>query len=141
MSAAVVARRWLEILQSDAEVVAHAQGFQARCLHCRRRHLFAPNGTPVSPATIEHIVPQSWFGKHAALKLTQMLSGPNDLRNLGIACAGCNHSKGRGLDARGPTDTRAREVVEAMQAQRTLRFRRRTHERRDADSGAVGGVS
>ena len=46
----------------------------------------------------------------------------NDARNLALACAGCNHDKGKGPDARGPTDERAREVVAALLARRLERW-------------------
>jgi 5-methylcytosine-specific restriction endonuclease McrA len=113
----------LDVLKTDALAQQIDDGWETRCLHCKRRHRFTATGVALSNASIEHIVPQAWFNKRAASALTNVLSGPEDLRNLAIACAGCNHSKGRGPDAAGPSDSRARNIIERLFAQRQTRFR------------------
>jgi len=94
-----------------------------RCLHCRTPLRFAASGAPLNGATLEHVVPRSWFGRPAARELVAGLAGPDDARNLALACAACNHAKGRGPDARGPGDACAREVVAAALARRLERWR------------------
>lgn len=100
-----------------------ARTIATRCLHCRTPLRFAESGAPLNGATLEHVVPRSWFGRPAARELTGGLAGPDDARNLALACAACNHAKGRGPDARGPGDARAREVVAAALARRLERWR------------------
>ena len=50
--------------------------WEGKCLHCRRKHHLTLDGTPISRATLEHIVPQTH-------------GGTNDVHNLAIACARC----------------------------------------------------
>lgn len=108
----------------DATVgLQRARTIATRCLHCRTPLRFAESGAPLNGATLEHVVPRSWFGRGAARELTAGLSGPDDPRNLALACAGCNHTKGRGPDARGPGDARARALVAATLARRLQRWR------------------
>lgn len=74
--------------------------------------------------TLEHVVPQAWFGKRAAAALTALVrDGNNDARNLAIACASCNHGKGLSHDARGPNDERARIVIGQLLEKRLARWR------------------
>lgn len=94
-----------------------------RCLHCRTRLGLAADGKPWPGTTLEHIVPRSWFGKRAAAALTVGLTGPDDRRNLALACARCNHGKGKGPDARGPGDPAAYEVIANLLARRQTRWR------------------
>lgn len=117
-------RLFLLALAHDAEAALRADGrWRTRCLHCRSTLEFAANGTPLGHGTLEHVVPQAWFGKRAAAALTREVGdAANDARNLALACAGCNHDKGKGPDARGPTDERAREVVGALLARRLERW-------------------
>ncbi|MFN7751340.1 MAG: HNH endonuclease [Pseudomonadota bacterium] len=100
-----------------------AGAIATRCLHCRTPLLFAPSGASLNGATLEHVVPRSWFGRGAARELTAGLDGPDDPRNLAPACAACNHAKGRGPDARGPGDARARAAVAGALARRLERWR------------------
>ena len=94
-----------------------------RCLHCRTPVGLAADGKPWPGTTLEHIVPRSWFGKRAAAALTAGLSGPDDPRNLALACARCNHGKGKGPDARGPGDPAAFEVISRLLQKRQDRWR------------------
>ena len=110
-------------LDTDTEARAENGLWRTRCVHCRAHLTVAPDGTPRGTSTLEHIVPRSWFGRRAAEDLTGGLTGPDDPRNLAIACARCNQQKGRGPDAAGPADARAHEIVNALLARRRARFR------------------
>ncbi len=77
----------------------------------------------MSQATLEHVVPRSWFLKPGARDLIQHLSGPEDPRNLALACPRCNAGKGHGPDAAGPETPRAMDIVKKMQARRMDRWR------------------
>jgi 5-methylcytosine-specific restriction endonuclease McrA len=80
-----------------------------KCLHCGSRLVLAADGEPLGPATVEHLLPRS-------------AGGTDDLANLAIACARCNHEKGVRHDRR-PDDPRAVEVRERLTALRTARWR------------------
>lgn len=114
---------YLMVLQTDRLATADPSGWSVRCLHCRSRLHLRADGQPISAVTLEHIVPQSWFGRRAALSFTGALQGPDDPRNLALACARCNHDKGKDLDVRGPGDARAVEVVQRLLAARGARWR------------------
>jgi 5-methylcytosine-specific restriction endonuclease McrA len=111
------------VLDTDAEAYSQNGLRRTRCLHCRAHLTIARDGTPLGTSTLEHIVPRSWFGRRAAADLTRSLTGPDDPRNLAIACARCNQQKGRGPDAAGPADARAHEIVGALMARRRARLR------------------
>ncbi len=82
------------------------------------------DGEALGGATLEHVVPQAWFGKRAAAVLTaQVGDDANDPRNLAVACASCNHGKGMSHDARGPNDERARTVIGRLLDSRLARWR------------------
>lgn len=117
------ARARLVVHDDRLRAAQPATAIATRCLHCRTPLLFGHSGQPLNGATLEHVVPRSWFGRGAARELTAGLDGPDDARNLALACAACNHAKGRGPDARGPGDARAREVVIAAQSRRMARWR------------------
>lgn len=113
----------LEALQSDTTATLRDDVWEVRCLHCRSGLQIDASGEPLGAATLEHIVPRSWFDKNAARELTSQLSGPSDPRNLAAACARCNHDKGKSHDARGPADPRAREVIATLLQKRAERFK------------------
>lgn len=110
---------------TDAEAMQAADGtWTTRCLHCRTRLQVAADGEALGASSLEHVVPQAWFGKRAAQALCARVDhDPNDARNLGLACASCNQSKGKGPDARGPQDARALEVTEQALERRLARWR------------------
>jgi 5-methylcytosine-specific restriction endonuclease McrA len=110
-------------LDTDTEACTEDGLRRTRCLHCRAHLAVAADGTPLGASTLDHIVPRSWFGRRAADDLTGGLTGPDDPRNLAIACARCNQQKGRGPDAAGPADARAHEIVSALLARRRARYR------------------
>lgn len=84
--------------------------WEGKCLHCNRKLVVELDGTAVARVTIEHIVPQS-------------AGGTDDLLNLGLACARCNHQKGRHHDWKGLRDARAAELIEALLQKRRERWR------------------
>lgn len=117
-------RLFLLAVATDAEAREHGGVWTTRCLHCRTRLQVRADGTPLGAASLEHVVPQAWFGKRAASALTSRVGeDADDPRNLAIACARCNHDKGKGPDARGPQDPRAVDVVTALLARRLARWR------------------
>jgi 5-methylcytosine-specific restriction endonuclease McrA len=121
---AALRRRLLRAAQTDALAVLDDGIWSTRCLHCRSALQVRDDGEPLGLATLEHVVPQAWFGRRAAGALTaQVGDDAEDPRNLALACARCNHAKGKGPDARGPGDMRAYEVVETLLATRLSRWR------------------
>ncbi|TNE91238.1 MAG: HNH endonuclease [Deltaproteobacteria bacterium] len=84
--------------------------WQGKCIHCDRKHQLAADGTPLSRATVEHIVPQH-------------RGGTDDLHNLAIACARCNHLKGARQDRRRADDPSYVAMVERLQVRRRGRWR------------------
>ncbi|HRD73703.1 MAG TPA: HNH endonuclease [Aquimonas sp.] len=117
-------RLFLCALRHDAEAQGIADGWETRCLHCRARLQFARSGEPLGAGSLEHVIPQAWFGKRAASTLCASVDNdPNHPRNLAVACGRCNQSKGKGPDARGPADPRALQVITTMLARRQSRWR------------------
>ena len=121
---AALRRRLRLAALTDALAVLDGGIWSTRCLHCRRTLQVRDDGEPLGHTTLEHVVPQAWFGRHAAAALTVRVGDDaDDPRNLALACARCNHDKGKGHDARGPRDARAREVIGALLDTRLLRWR------------------
>lgn len=117
-------RLFLTALRTDAEARLDDATWSTRCLHCRTRLTARADGTPEGHASLEHVVPQAWFGKRAAAELTRQVGDDaDDARNLALACARCNQDKGKGPDARGPSDPRAFEVVQSLLVKRLTRWR------------------
>lgn len=116
-------RLLLLALHTDAHAQTTEGGWRTRCLHCRSALHFSSEGAPLDGATLEHVVPKSWFGTREAAPLTQDLKGPDDARNLALACARCNQGKGKGPDARGPGDSRALAIVSRLKDARLARWR------------------
>ena len=108
---------------TDREARVADDTWQTRCLHCRAHLSITAAGAPLGTTTLEHIVPRSWFGRRGSDDLVAGLDGPSDPRNLALACARCNQQKGRGPDATGPGDARAREIVRALLDRRLERYR------------------
>jgi 5-methylcytosine-specific restriction endonuclease McrA len=84
--------------------------WSGKCLHCNARLLIGLDGEPISRATIEHIMPKNH-------------GGSDDLSNLGIACARCNHEKGARHDLKQKTDARFQEIVANLAEKRRVRWR------------------
>lgn len=114
----------IALLCSDTKAQSQDSEWETRCLHCRRRLYVSGDGEALGSATLEHVVPEAWFGKHAAAALTALVDGDaNDPRNLAVACASCNHGKGMSHDARGPGDERACAVIGQLLESRRARWR------------------
>lgn len=109
-------------LDTDSEAVRVGAERETRCLHCRARLRFGADGVPIGPATLEHVIPSSWFGRRAAAELTVRVDGPEDPRNLAIACRRCNHAKGARHDPH-PDREDSRRVVETLLVKRWARWR------------------
>lgn len=116
-------RLLLLVLETDARVERTSTGWISRCVHCRSRLRVDEPIDSRTGATLEHIVPRSWFGEAAASELVAQLDCPDDPRNLAIACARCNHAKGMGPDARGPSDPDAMRVIRRLAATRLRQYR------------------
>jgi hypothetical protein len=114
---------FLLALGTDAQAERTADGWSTRCLHCRSRLHVDRDGVPSGHASLEHVVPRAWVDRRAAAALVGRVGAPNDARNLALACARCNHDKGKGPDARGPGDARALDVVAALVERRLQRWR------------------
>ncbi len=103
----------LAIVATDATFLraryGEGEAFIGKCLHCGKRLVVAMDGTPISRATIEHILPRGHGGTDA-------------LENLGLACASCNSEKGVRHDAQSRFDGRLAEVVAALAAKRKERW-------------------
>ncbi|MFN8009792.1 MAG: HNH endonuclease [Holophagaceae bacterium] len=120
---AALRRALVAALRTDAEASLGDATWTTRCLHCRSGLTFDASGAPLNGGTLEHVVPRSWFGKRAAEALIEGLEGPDDPKNLALACPRCNQQKGKGPDAKGPSDDRSREIVAALQRARMARWR------------------
>ena len=121
MSAAQ-AKLLLQVIRTDREAQLTDAGWVTKCLFCRKALVLSADGKHRGGASLEHIVPRSWFDHRAAADLIVAFAGPNDLRNLALACRSCNSGKGSGHDANGPLDFRAREIVTALLEKRAARY-------------------
>jgi 5-methylcytosine-specific restriction endonuclease McrA len=81
-----------------------------RCIHCRARVTVPLDPRERGSATLEHIVPRHHGGGDA-------------LDNLALACASCNHAKGRDLDCRRADDPTLQRVVGELLRERRARLR------------------
>ena len=98
------------------------EAWQTRCIHCRSALYVSKNGEPLSGVTLEHIVPQAWFERPKVIaKLAIDFTQVHDAKNLALACARCNHAKGKHHDCH-PNDENARAVVLTLLASRMARY-------------------
>lgn len=81
-----------------------------KCIHCNSRLRVSTTGDTGGHATIEHILPRSH-------------GGDDSPENLALACARCNHQKGKRLDNRRRGDPRLMAVVAALRERRLARWR------------------
>lgn len=117
-------QKFLLAIKTDAEASLIDKVWDTRCLHCRARLQVRNDGQAMGHSTLEHVIPQAWFGERAAKTLCSHVGGDaNDPRNLALACTRCNHDKGKSHDARGPNDIRAVEVISALLERRNARWR------------------
>lgn len=107
-------RRILDIIATDSTFSRHEQRGRyvwiGKCIHCNRRLVIAEDGTPLSHATIEHILPRNHGGTH-------------DVANLALACGACNFEKGRRHDLRRAGDPTLMRIVEHLREIRRRRWR------------------
>ncbi len=114
--------RFLAAVSTDTKATRGGRGWVVPCLHCRRKLTVGADGSPGLGASLEHIVPQSWFGLRDAAELTGVMADANDPRNLAIACASCNQQKGTRHDARGPGHADAVTLVKQLLETRWKRY-------------------
>ena len=107
-------RRILSIVLTDATferaTFREREVWVGRCIHCSAHLHIALDGEPISRATIEHILPRGH-------------GGTEDPANLALACARCNHHKGRHHDVRARDDPRLQQLVEKLRQRRMARWR------------------
>lgn len=94
----------------ERTTLAGAPAIVGKCIHCRSKLALRLDGTPLSNATLEHIVPRVHGGTDA-------------LENLAIACARCNAQKGYRHDCQPLKDPKLQAVMARLQAQRAARWR------------------
>ncbi len=104
----------LSIVATDSSfervTVRGAEAWQGKCIHCRRRLLIDLQGEPLGAVTVEHILPRGH-------------GGSDELANLALACASCNHQKGYRLDHRRADDPVLLRVIDTLRARRLARWR------------------
>lgn len=103
---------WIAATDATFDLVTLREGAAlcGKCIHCGSRHTLRLDGTPVSDATIEHIVPRHH-------------GGTDELTNLAIACARCNGEKGLRHDARPRLDAKLQALIAQLQGRRAERLR------------------
>ena len=104
----------LAIVETDRTftrvVVRDQEVWGGKCIHCKAHLYVGLDGRPVSRATIEHILPRTH-------------GGTDDLQNLALACARCNHQKGCRLDNRAANDPDLSAMVQRLRERRMERWR------------------
>jgi 5-methylcytosine-specific restriction endonuclease McrA len=107
-------RLLLAVAESDStcerKLVRGREVWVGRCLHCRAAVTVPLDPREPASATLEHIVPRTH-------------GGDDSLTNLALACASCNHAKGRKLDCRRATDETLQRVIAELQRERLARMR------------------
>lgn len=107
-------RRVLAIVATDAtfarRTVDGAAAWVGKCIACGRALVVGADGRIRSHATVEHIWPRHHGGDDA-------------LANLALACAGCNHEKGRRHDHKRRDDPKLAAVAGELARRRRERWR------------------
>ena len=107
-------RRVLDIVATDCtfERVEYdgRPAWAGKCIHCNRQLVVGDDGLLLGRASIEHIVPRAH-------------GGTDDLANLALACAACNHEKGVRHDHRRRDDPKLVAMIERLQRRRRERWR------------------
>jgi 5-methylcytosine-specific restriction endonuclease McrA len=80
-----------------------------KCIHCQSALVVGQRGQTFG-ATLEHIVARAH-------------GGTDELRNLALACARCNHGKGVRTDRLRPSDPRVVELRAKLELRRAERWR------------------
>lgn len=86
------------------------EAWVGRCIHCGTRVVVPLEEHTRASGTLEHIVPRNH-------------GGGDERENLAVACARCNHGKGRRLDGRHRNDPRLQHVITLLQTRRHERLR------------------
>jgi 5-methylcytosine-specific restriction endonuclease McrA len=106
--------RMLAVAATDRTFERHVLGdrqvWVGKCIFCSRKLTLDDDGTPISQVTLEHIWPRTH-------------GGDNSLRNLALACAGCNREKGGRHDSQHRADERLNEIVAELRRRRDERWR------------------
>ena len=96
----VLRQRLVLAARTDAQAQEVDGTWETRCLHCRRRLRLRADGEPLGPCSLEHVVPQAWFGRRAAAALcAQVGDDPHrraQPRPFGLGLAGATPTP-RGL--------------------------------------------
>ena len=104
----------LSIVHTDRTFERFASGeresWAGKCIPSNAHLHVALDGEPISRATVEHILPRSHGGTDAP-------------ENLALACARCNHQKGRRHDVRRRGDPKLMQLVERLLEKRRERWR------------------
>jgi 5-methylcytosine-specific restriction endonuclease McrA len=107
-------RLLLRVAETDRTCeLRHVRGRElwvGRCLHCRAKVTVPLDPREPASATLEHIVPRNH-------------GGDDSLTNLALACASCNHAKGRRLDCRRANDETLVRVIAELRRARQERMR------------------
>jgi 5-methylcytosine-specific restriction endonuclease McrA len=102
------------VAESDSgfalRTVRAEQAWVGPCLHCKKTIMVPCDERSPASATLEHIVPRTH-------------GGGDELDNLGLACAQCNHAKGRRLDCRSIDDPTLQKVIQRLRSLRRSRMR------------------
>ncbi|MCB9677352.1 MAG: HNH endonuclease [Alphaproteobacteria bacterium] len=84
--------------------------WSGKCIHCNTRLQVGLDGTPISRATIEHILPRTHGGTDA-------------IENVALACARCNGGKGSRHDHKRLDDPKLQAIITRLQERRRKRWR------------------
>lgn len=95
-------RLFLLALATDADGRCRDGVWTTRCLHCRTRLQVRADGSALGASSLEHVVPQSWFGKRVATSL------PCEVRDDPDAARDATRTRARAGRARAGGRTRFR---------------------------------
>lgn len=87
-----------------------AEVWQGKCIHCGTALVVGLDGRCGAEVTVEHIVPQSH-------------GGSNQLENLALSCARCNHQKGYMQDSKKRGEAGLERLIALLQSRRQARWR------------------
>ena len=113
MTARLLALKGL-IASTDSTFTFEVRGTSAllvgKCLMCRRKNVAWEAGRWSPVLTVEHIEPRNHGGRDTVL-------------NLGLACAHCNHRKGRRVDVLQENNPQREAAVQTLLEERLTRLR------------------
>jgi len=107
----------LDIIKTDSSfkltTYKNQNVWLGKCIQCNRKLYILIDGTPISEATIEHIIPKNH-------------GGGDNLENLAISCKNCNNFKGRTLDIQKRGHSTLEKVISSLSSKRMSRWRENT---------------